>query len=478
MVLWTRLAPDPLAEGGLGGMPRDKRYVLRWQVAEDEQFRRVVKHGTATATPELGYSVHPEVWGLRPGRHYYYRFMLGNEISPVGRTKTAPAVGAAISSLTFAFASCQEWSSGFYTAHRHLAEQDLDVAIHLGDYLYESAINAHGGARNQPVPEHFRSETITLERYRIQYALYKSDPDLIAAHHAHPWIVTLDDHEVENDWAGEVPEASSQTKGELWMPRRAAAFQAYYENLPLRAAQLPDGPDMQLYRKLSYGNLVDFNVLDTRQYRDDQIADTWDGPQTPEAYEPRRTILGWEQEGWLLNNFARSKARWQVLANQAPLAETVTHWDPVKTVTIDNWDSYVANRQRVLNGARERGVENLIVITGDRHQNNVLNLKADYDDPDSPVVGAEFVGNSITSGGNGADMTEEGRRMLANNPHLKFWNQQRGYVRCTVTKDLWTSDFLVLPSVTEPNAPVSTRASYVVENGVPGATLDTERPVG
>ncbi|GGT50588.1 alkaline phosphatase [Streptomyces atratus] len=467
VVLWTRLATDPLAPDGSGGMP-PRPVAVRWEVAEDERFRRVVKRGTVTATPELGHSVHPEVWGLRPGRVYWYRFRVGGHISQVGRTRTAPSYHARLSSLSFAFVSCANWSDGFFTGYRHLANEDIDLVVHLGDYIYEYGINATGGARKQPMGGEFRPEATDLARYRLQYGLYKSDPDLMAVHAAHPFVATLDDHEVENNWADEFPEASSQSKGELWLPRRAAAFQAYYENLPFRAGSIPGGADMRIYRRLTYGNLVDFNVLDTRQFRDDQPYGDGTHAPGPESTDPSKTMMGFEQEAWLLDNFARSKARWQVIANQVPMAEVDLDPTEAKLLFMDPWDGYAANRRRILGGALERDVDNLVVLSGDRHQNNAANLLLDYDDERSPIVGSEFVGTSITSSGDGVDMNEWGRTALAANPHMKFFNSQRGYVRCSVTKNEWRSDFQVMPYVSRPDAPISTRATYVIENGVPG----------
>ena len=476
VVLWTRLAVDPLAPDGTGGMPQ-RPVAVQWEIADDERFRSVVKKGVVTATPQLGHSVHPEVWGLRPRREYFYRFRVGSHISPVGRTRTAPSAEATVSALSFAFASCSRWDAGFFTAYGHLAEEDVDLVVHLGDYLYEYGINAHGGARNQPMGPELASETTDLARYRLQYGVYKSDPDLMAAHAAHAFVVTPDDHEVENNWADEVPEASSQSKGPLWMPRRTAAFQAYYENLPFRASSVPQGADMRIHRRVGFGDLLDLNVIDTRQYRDDQpYGDGSDAPG-PESTDPSTSMMGFEQEAWLLGNFAKSSARWQVIANQAPMAETDQDAGPGKLLFMDPWDGYVANRERVLGGAVNRGVDNLVVITGDRHQNYASNLLLDYDDPASPVVGSEFVGTSITSGGDGADMTPGGENLLAANPHMRFFNSQRGYVRCRVTKEEWRSDFRVVPYVTRPGAPISTRATYVVEDGVPGVQLDTQGAV-
>ena len=271
VVLWTRLAPEPLAADGRGGMPRRKVRV-RWEVATDEGFTSVVRRGVELARPALAHSVHVEVDGLSPAREYYYRFEAGSELSPVGRTKTAPAPGADVSELAFAFASCQQYEHGYFTAYKHMAEEDLDLVIHLGDYIYEYGKNeyvAPGGNVRNHVPG---TEITTLADYRVRHGQYKSTGNLRRAHAAFPWVVTWDDHEVENNYADEISEDDTEPDQdpEVFLRRRAAAYQAYYENMPLRRSSVPRGPDMRLYRRLTYGGLAEFNVLDTRQYRTDQ----------------------------------------------------------------------------------------------------------------------------------------------------------------------------------------------------------------
>ncbi len=473
VVLWTRLAPDPLAEDGHGGMP-SRPVRVHWEVADDENFRHVVRRGSVAATPELAHSVHAEVHGLRPGREYFYRFRAGREHSPVGRTKTAPAFGAPLSSLTFAFASCQAWHDGFYTGYRHMAAEDLDLIVHLGDYIYEYGIPADGGNRGIAVPDYFAEEAVSLKRYRTQYGLYKSDPDLQAAHAVAPWIVTLDDHEVENGWAGDVPEKDTPTPTQPeFLERRASAFRAYYEHLPLRSTALPTGPDMRLYRRFTYGDLAEFSLLDTRQYRDPILDDGDD----PARLDPERTLTGDEQERWLLDGMAASRARWNVLAQQVRVAQfdhgsetdpDLPH-DGWEGLGRDCWDAYAASRDRIFGGIAERGVSNPVVLTGDWHRNLVADIKADYADPDSATLASELVGTSISSGGDGQDIDNLGRAGLIVNPHVKFYNIQRGYVTCRLDAEQWISDFKVLPQVTTPDAPVSTRATYVMENGRPGA---------
>ena len=264
VVLWTRLAPDPLN----GGMP-DKRVPVQWQVATDEAFANVVREGATFASPELAHSVHVEVGGLRPAGEYFYRFRAGSELSPVGRTKTAPAFGASVAEMNFAFVSCQQYEHGYFTAYRHMSEEDLDLVVHLGDYIYEYGPNQYV-APGGNVRTHVGPEIVSLSDYRRRHAQYRTDEDLQAAHAAFPWAVTWDDHEVENNYADEIPEGGQSV--EAFILRRAAAYQAYYEHMPLRRTSVPSGPDMQLYRRLTFGNLAEFNVLDTRQYRDDQAA--------------------------------------------------------------------------------------------------------------------------------------------------------------------------------------------------------------
>ncbi|MFE7330278.1 alkaline phosphatase D family protein [Streptomyces sp. NPDC057565] len=470
VVLWTRLAPDPFAVDGLGGMPQVPVRV-EYEVAADEAFRRVVKRGSVVATPELAHSVHPEISGLQPDHVYYYRFRAGSYISPVGRTRTTPPALSKPNDLKFAFASCQAWQDGYYTAYDHMAEENLDFVVHLGDYIYESGVRTN--KRGVTTDPKFHTETFALARYRLQYGLYKSEEPLKKAHARFPWIVTFDDHEVENNWAGDISQADTEPDQDptVFRQRRADAFQALYEHQPLRLAQRPNGPSIQAYRRLSYGRLADLAMLDTRQYRDDQPDGDGESATSTERFNPQRTILGAEQRDWVIRNFSRSPAQWQILGNQCPMGQTDKDPGPAELVWLDPWDGYVADRNRLLAAADDRGVRNLVVITGDRHQNYAWDLKRDYQDPESPTVGSEFVGTSITSGGDGVDVGPEGEKFLAANPHMKFFNSQRGYCRVHVDHQRWTTDFRVLPYVQQAGAPVSTRATVVVEDKVPGVQI-------
>ena len=465
VVLWTRLAPDPLNGGG---MP-DKKVPVQWQVATDEGFANVVLEGMEFARPELAHSVHVEVGGLNPASEYFYRFRAGPELSPVGRTKTAPALGASLAEMSFAFVSCQQYEHGYFTAYRRMAEQEqLDLVVHLGDYIYEYGPNQYV-APGGNVRAHSGPEIVTLSDYRNRHAQYRTDEDLQAAHAAFPWAVTWDDHEVENNYADEVPEARTLTPTtEAFLRRRAAAYQSYYEHMPLRRSSVPTGPDMLLYRRLAYGNLAEFNVLDTRQYRDDQAANDGTDPPNPESLDPNRTLTGDEQERWLLDGLAASGATWNVLAQQVFFAQRDFNTDDTQRFSMDAWDGYVGSRDRISNFIRERGALNPVVLTGDVHNNWACDLKANYDDPASETFGVEFVGTSITSGGDGADTSPGQEATVAENPHIKFFSGQCGYVRCRLTPDEWRTDFRVLPYVSQPGAPVYTRASFVTEAGNPG----------
>jgi alkaline phosphatase D len=475
VVLWTRLAPDPLALDGRGGMP-DESVAVGWEVAEDEAFGKVVVSGETTAVAELAHSVHVEVGGLEAGRDYFYRFRAGSDVSPAGRTRTAPAPGST-AALSFAFASCQCWYEGFYTAYRHIAEsEDLDFVVHLGDYLYEYGVGATGGVRGVSLDPSFQKETYSLAEYRNRYALTLLDPDLRAAHAALPWVLTWDDHEVENNWAGDIAQIDNDgyPDGDLaaWRDRRARAFQSYYEHLPLRLPQKPSGADAVLYRRLTFGALMDLHVLDTRSHRDDQACG--DGLQTAcEARtDPARTMLGDRQEEWLLGNATRSAAVWNVLANQTMIAQV--DQDPATAVAafgMDMWDGYTAARDRLLTGLHEGKAPNPVVLTGDIHRSVVADLRLDFADPASPVVATEFAGTSISSGGDGAAMDEVGEAWLTPgvNPHLKWHNAQRGYTVVTCDAERLTAAYRVLPYVSTPGAPVETAATFAVEAGRPGA---------
>ncbi|MFJ8330692.1 alkaline phosphatase D family protein [Streptomyces sp. NPDC094437] len=453
IVLWTRLAPDPLHGGG---MP-DQDVSVEWEIAEDERFRRVARRGVARARTASGHSVHADVRGLRPGRAYWYRFRTGGQISPVGRTRTAPHREASGGSLRVALASCQNWQHGYFTPYADMLDQDPDVVLFVGDYIYESTPSSAGPRRHEGA-----GEPVTLEQYRNRYAQYKTDPDLVAMHAAAPWVVTFDDHEVDNDWAGEIPQDPDKQSHDAFVARLTAAFQAYYEHMPVRASAIPDGPHIQMYRRLEFGRLARLNVLDTRQFRTDQAT------SQAGAQDPAMTMLGARQKQWLLDGLHHSSARWNLIASQIMMAETDLLPGDGKLWFYDAWDGYQAERNALLQEFQE--VRNPVVLSGDRHLTMISDLKEDFADPDSDTVGAEFVGTSISSNGDQdqAAFHAEWDPLKADNPHWKVIDAHRGYHLFDIRRDGIDAQVRVVDTVTRPQATPSTLSRLRVENGQPG----------
>ena len=420
VVLWTRLAPAPLSGGGM----EPERVEVQWEVAYDEYFHTIVQHGSVWAAQELGHSVHVEVYGLEPARWYWYRFLVRDEVSPVGRTRTAPALHASLERLRLAVASCQHYEQGYFSAYRHMAEEDLDLVVFVGDYIYESSWG------EQLVRRHIGPEPDTLVEYRNRHAQYRTDPDLQRMHAMVPWLVTWDDHEVDNDYAND----QSEHLDPQFLIRRAAAYQAYYEHMPLRHSARPRGPYLRLHERYTFGNLLQICMLDDRQYRTPQACPRpgMGGgtvvplSRCPELHDPERTLLGAEQEAWLLEALGTSSARWNVLAQQTLMAQVDVHPGPEQAFWTDGWDGYPAARSRLLSFIADTRPANPLLIGGDVHSYWVSDLKPNFDDPQSPVVATEFCGTSITSQGPPQERLDAAR---AHHPHIKFaHSEKRGYV--------------------------------------------------
>jgi alkaline phosphatase D len=451
VTLWTRL---PFAAS------------VRWELAADDAMRNVVRSGEVAASAEWAHSVHVDVQGLQPARWYWYRFSAGGAQSPVGRTRTAPSVGADPGRLRFAFASCQQYEQGYYNAYRHLVADEPDLIAFLGDYIYESSWG------KDHVRSHGAPEPYSLDDYRARHALYKSDPDLQAAHAACPWIFTWDDHEVDNDYADNRPEDGMDRAS--FLQRRAAAYQAYYEHLPLPARMRPKGPDMRLHADLAWGTLAAIYVLDTRQHRTWQAcprprrsggSNTIDIEACPRLSAPGRSMLGRAQERWLDGALGESRARWNILAQTTRMAQFDQKPGPGRRAWTDGWDGYPAARQRLLESLRWKS--NPVVIGGDVHCFNVSQLKLDFDDPESPTVGSEFVGTSITSQ---SWPQERMDRYMADNPHMLLGDgRYRGYTLVDLTPKLWNAQLRIVESVQRRDALCTTLATYVVEDGRRGA---------
>lgn len=463
-VLWTRLAPRPLEPGG-GLAPEP--VPMRWEVAEDERFAKVIASGAEFPAHDWAHSVHAEVRGLAPERWYFYRFLAGDAASPVGRTRTAPPLAAASPRLRFAFASCQHYEQGWFNAYRHIVNDDPDLLAFLGDYIYETSWG------REHVRKHNATEPYSLDEYRIRHALYKTDSDLQQAHRSMPWILTWDDHEVDNDYADDRPEDGMDRAA--FLLRRAAAYRAYYEHMPLPARMRPKGPDMRIYTEFDWGTLARFCLLDDRQYRSWQAcpragrrggSNTVDIERCPQLLNPNRSMLGRAQERWLEGALEKSPARWNLLAQQTPMAQFDQKPGPGRIAWTDGWDGHPAARKRLLDVIHSRRISNPVVLGGDVHSFNVSDLKLDFDDPASPAVASEFVGTSITSQ---AWAQERLNAFLPDNPHLKLVDSRyRGYVRVELTPARMRADLRAMDSVTDPQAPCSTLASFVVEDGKAG----------
>jgi len=466
VLLWTRLAPDPLNGGGMS--PKPVR--VRWEVARDEGMQQIVRRGQVTAKPGDGHTVHVIAGGLAPDSWYFYRFSAMGETSRVGRTRTLPARGALASRLRLAVVSCQDYQNGYYAAYRDIAEHDLDFVVHTGDYIYEYAANPAA------IRQHRGGECQTLDDYRNRYALYRLDPQLQDAHARIPFLVTWDDHEVQNNYTG--PISDEGVPADAFRTRRAVAYQAYWEHMPLRPSARPRRDTMQLYRRFDFGRLARIFMLDGRQFRSDQPCvepgSLGVGPECADVFAEDRTFLGTRQERWLYAGLRRSRARWNVIAQQVmmmrgDLGEALGSAVPV--YNMDAWDGYQAQRQRILDFlARERPA-NPIVLTGDIHSAWVAELRQNFLDPTSPVVAVEFVCTSIASSfiDSFIPIIEANLGPNSRNPHIRFFEgRHRGWTLCNVTPERWQADFRIVQTLSDPASPVETVSSWVVDAGVPG----------
>ncbi|MFD5344536.1 alkaline phosphatase D family protein [Streptomyces anulatus] len=442
VVLWTRIAPDPLAPE----QPLPEVVEVDWVVATDRALRRVVARGKAPASATLGHSVHVPVGGLRAGTHYYYAFRALGKTSRVGRTRTAPS--GRISGVRFAAANCQAFHDGYYGAHRAIAREDVDFVVHLGDYIYE-----HGPVGGDHVRDHDSPEILTLTDYRRRHALYKGDASLREAHAAHPWFLTWDDHEVVNDYSG-------TGGGAPMMQRRAAAYQAWYEHMPHRDGGESSLPDPVIHRNRRWGDLLELSVLDLRSYRSAQNL-------------PGGTILGTDQKAWLKQNVDRAPDAWHVWANSIMLSQLRGRPGGGYMFT-DQWDGFLAERKEVLDHVHKSGLEDLVVITGDWHSAFVDDIRTDFDDTASPVVGTEFTAHSVTSGAYSAEWNAaNGPLMGKANPHLKYFEGNRyGYDVYEVTPERFTTHMRVIEDRRDPHSPVSTLTTFHVDRGAVGSYED------
>jgi alkaline phosphatase D len=475
-VLWTRLAPepsnyDPTATAGMSG----DGVTVAYEIATDPSLRTIIARGTAFADPRYGYSVHVEITGLQPGRPYWYRFMSGDATSRIGRAMTRPPQGAPVERVNFGFVSCSNYEHGYFSAYRHLADEQPDFVLFLGDYIYEYPETRV----NDLVRRHSEGvETTSLAAYRNRYAQYRTDPDLQRLHAETTAMMTWDDHEVQNDYADQWSQSFDDPQ--RFLMRRAAAYQAYYEHMPVRAMSRPNGPMMRLYDRFGFGDLLEISLIDGRQYRSRGACygppDKGRGhvetiASCPERLEEGRTMLGAQQESWLFDGFAKSSARWNVLAGdvmisqwkQRTMAGEPAFWT-------DDWNGYPAARTRLLDRIRDTGLSNPVTVCGDVHAYYANDLKLDFDDPSSSTIATEFVGTSVSAR---PAPYEAFAPFLPANPHVKFFeSRQRGYVSVALTRQSMTTRFRAVSNVMDSNATVATLRTFVVEDGRPGA-VDT-----
>lgn len=470
-----RLTSDPFALGVASGEPSTDGFVL-WtriagieqdvaptvEIAEDDSFRRIVRTGRARAVTARGGAVHLEVAGLKPGRRYFYRFHLGDATSPVGRTKT---IATRPDHLRLALTSCQHWEQGWFSGYADMIAQDVDAVLQVGDYIYEKSFGNGPDVRSfgAPVPR-------TLEDYRTRHALYRTDPHLAAAHAVLPFIVSWDDHEVENDYAGIYGVATQDPAAFIRV--RAAAYQAYFEHMPLRPSVLRPGGEVRLYRRFGWGDLATVHVLDTRQYRSNHACSTPEQrggrivTNCAELNDPARTMMGNAQEQWFAKGLQRETARWSLITQQT-LFSRLTLPTSSEAHYTDAWDGYGATRERVVSALTNPAVRNPVILGGDVHSFWVNDVKQDFSRPDGPTIATEFVTSCLASRP-GPDALFGPAPSL--NPHVRYLdNKNAGYTLIDVRPVRLEVDMRAVSDLTKQDSACFSLRRYTVEDGRPGA---------
>jgi len=460
VILWTRLAMAPLDGGGMG----DAQVPVQWEVATDESFATIVANGTAVADAKWGHALHVTASGLESATRYFYRFKVGDYTSASGRTMTTPAEKASVDRLRFGFASCQDWQSGYYNAHRDIAAtENLDLLLFLGDYIYEYGAQEVGKGNTKRT--HGADEATDLAAYRNRYALYRSDEHLQAAQARCAWVNIWDDHEVENNYAGMQSE-DPKIAPETFSSRRAAAYQAWYEHTPVRL-EAPTGADYKIYRSFAWGALATFFMTDERQYRTDQACGDQTLKLTPACDEVNsggRTLMGPEQLAWLLDGLDTADTTWRVWGNEVVMTPVTVG---AAILNYDQWDGYPAERKQVLDHIKAEDITNLVVVTGDIHLAGVGDLTVGTGEA-REVVATEFVGTSISSDGLLPPGTEEVVRSAV--PAIKYVNSsQRGWTYCDVTAEEWITEYRMVDDNLVDGSPLQVDARFRVTPTVPGA---------
>ncbi|HLL36492.1 MAG TPA: alkaline phosphatase D family protein [Streptomyces sp.] len=479
ILLWTRVTPTPEAVPGSGLGPDVE---VEWTVALDKAFTNVVAKGSVTATAASDHTVKADVRGLVPATDYWFRFSAAGTDSPAARTRTAPAVGAAVANLRFGVVSCANWEAGHFAAYRHLASRgDLDAWLHLGDYIYEYGTGQYGTRGTVVRPHAPAHEILTLADYRIRHGRYKTDPDLQALHAAAPVVAIWDDHEIANDtWSGGAENHTEGAEG-AWAARQSAAKQAYFEWMPVRPAIAGT-----TYRRLRFGKLADLSLLDLRSFRSQQVS-FGDG----EVDDPERTLTGRAQLDWLKAGLAASDTTWRLVGNpvmMAPFAIGSLSADLLKplakllglpqeglAINPDQWDGYTDDRRELLAHLRANAIRNTVFLTGDIHMawaNDVPVNAGTY--PLSASAATEFVVTSVTSDNlddlvkvpEGTVSAVAAPVIRAANRHVHWVDTDRhGYGVLDLTAERAQMDYYVLSDRTKADATSSWARSYRTRSG-------------
>lgn len=473
VVLWTRLRVDPFSPGGFAEADLE----IAVDVARDDGFSDLVHSALHAAPSSFDHSVHALVEALDPDSWYWYRFRLGDHTSAIGRTRTTPSDGD--TPLRLGFSSCQNWESGSYAAHRHLATTDLDLFVWLGDYIYEYGPGNQGDVGSAGSRVHTSPEVTNLAGYRERYALYKSDPSLQAHHAARPWIVTWDDHEIDNNYAGLSSEDGQDPDG--FVERRRDAHLAWWENMPVRLDP-PTADRFEIHRTIRWGSLAHLHMLDGRQYRDAQptdgdpvilpvVGDLGVRTLAETARDPNQSMLGPEQRQWLENEVSSSQPSWNILGNQVYMHGLDAFPGAAPATNTDTWDGYHGERLELLTNLTSSS-DNLVILSGDFHSATAADVRADPFDLSGPIIATEFMAPAISS--SFPELLRDLAPLVVGfNPQVRHFEPDNGFMTCEVTPTRWTTELHRLVDVTAEDSDIAVTARFTVRAGSPGiATVE------
>lgn len=450
VILWTRVTST------------DASVDVAWEVATDAAMKNIVKKGTFTTGATRDYTVKVDVTGLSAATTHYYQFSALGETSRIARTKTAAS--SSVDRLRFGVVSCASFAHGYFHGYSDLAEQyDLDAILHLGDYIYEYGSGEKGsyGDVRKYEPS---TECITLADYRMRHALYKREGSVQAIHLQHPFVCIWDDHETANNSWKDGAQNHDETKEGAWQDRKRAGEQAYAEWMPIREQEVG-----RIFRRLSYGNLVDLIMLDTRLWgRDKQVT----GNKDPELHDPLRTILGNDQEAWLKEQLLASTAKWKVLGQQVMMGQLPLYLNE------DQWDGYPEARKRLFQAIIDGKPSelNIVTLTGDIHSSWAMELTLDPMDPtvydkatSKGSIGVEFVTPGITSPGFAEQLAGLGKSIVADSPHMRYAEiTKRGYIVLDLDNDraqaaFYQFEYQLIETAARQHATFA--AAYAVKSG-------------